>query len=90
MLERVFMELCMDLWSGDVPITYDRFIKEVNVRIKNLESHIGPEAHKKCAELGIIDNTKMSWEEQDEQCKKQIEEYQSLLTYLENDSNWTW
>ena len=39
--------------------------------------------------LGVKDETCLSWEEQDEQCKKQIREYETLLDYLNDDSNWT-
>ena len=89
-MEKIFMSLCMDMWAGDVSISYDAFIKEVKRIIENLKSYIGIEAHKKLEEIGVVDNTGMSWEEQDEYHQKQIKEYQDLLTYLENDSNWTW
>ena len=88
-MERLFMEIMMDLWAGDVIVSYKLFIKEINKRISNLQSHIGTEAHQREAELGIIDETGMSLEQQDENLQKQINEYQELLEYLENDSNWT-
>ena len=83
------MYLCMELWAGDAEISYELFIKEINERISNLKSHIGVEAHRREAELGIIDETGMSWEEQDKYMQKEINEYQGLLEYLDNDSNWT-
>lgn len=88
-MERLFMDIMMDLWAGDVIVSYKIFIEEINKRISNLQSHIGTEAHQKETALGIIDKTGMSWEEQDENLRKQINEYQELLEYLENDSNWT-
>lgn len=89
-MEKLFMNICMDLWSYDAPITYELFISTVKEYIKNLESHIGEEAHKKLKELGVIDNTGMTWEEQDAQTGKQIKEYKDLLDYLQDDSNWTY
>lgn len=83
------MDLCMDLWAGDADISYELFIKEINKCISNLKSHMGVEAHRREFELGIIDETGISWEEQDNYMQKQINEYQRLLEYLENDSNWT-
>ena len=88
-MEKLFMNLCMDLWAGDVSISYELFIKEINECISNLKSHMGAEAHRRESELGIIDKTGVSWEEQDRYMQKQIDEYQRLLEYLENDSNWT-
>lgn len=86
----LFMDICMDLWAGDVTISYERFIKEIQERIENLESYIGEDAHKRLESMGIEDNTGMSWEEQDKQTEKQISEYKELLIFLENDNNWTW
>lgn len=88
-MEKLFMNICMDLWAGDCSISYELFIKTVKSYISNLKSHIGPEAHKHLQEIGCIDETGMTWEEQDKQAKEQIKEYESLLSYLENDSNWT-
>ena len=89
-IKNLFMDICMDLWSGDVTISYNTFINTINERIENLESHIGYDAHMHLIECGIEDNTGMSWDEQDEYTKKQIDEYKELLSFLENDSNWTW
>lgn len=88
-MHNLFMDICMDLWAGDVSISYDRFKEEILTRITNLKSHMGADAHRREAELGIIDETGMSWEEQDAQLQKQIDEHQQLLDYLETDSNWT-
>lgn len=88
-MKDLFMNICMDLWSGDVTISYDRFTQEIQERIKNLESYIGEDSHKHLESLGIIDNTGMTWEEQDAQTQKEIEKYKELLSYLETDSNWT-
>lgn len=88
-MEKLFMNLCMDLWAGDVSISYKLFIEEINERISNLKSHMGEEAHRRESELGIIDKTGISWEEQDRYTQKQINEYQRLLEYLKDDSNWT-
>lgn len=83
------MDICMDLWSGDVSISYDTFITEIRQRIENLKSHIGEEAHLKLLRLGVVDNTGMSWEKQDLQTKKEISQLEELLKFLETDSNWT-
>lgn len=87
-MERLFMDIMMDLWAGDVIVSYKLFIEEINERISNLQSHIGTEAHQKEIALGIIDKTGMSWKQQDENLRKQINVYQELLEYLKNDSNW--
>ena len=79
----------MDLWSWDAEISYDMFKGEIVSRINNLRSHIGSEAHIKERELGIIDVTGMTWEEQDKFATQQIKEYEQLLNYLECDTNWT-
>jgi hypothetical protein len=79
----------MDLWAGDMTITYERYKQEILDRIQNLQSLMGEEAHKRSQELGIIDATGMTWEEQDAQAQKQITELQQLLDFLETDSNWT-
>lgn len=88
-MERLFMDICMDLWAGDIPISYDLFKKEVETRIHNLKSHMGAEAHARLKALGIEDLTGMTIEEQDTQTQKQIDELQQLLDYLADDSNWT-
>lgn len=88
-MERLFMDICMDLWAGDVPISYDRFKEEIETRIQNLKSHMGAEAHARLAALGVEDLTGMTIEEQDAQMQKQIDELKQLLDYLETDSNWT-
>lgn len=88
-IEKLFMNVCMDLWSGDVAISLDVFKKTVNEYITNLKSYLGRDAHIRLANLGVKDETCLSWEEQDEQCKKQIREYETLLDYLNDDSNWT-
>ncbi len=89
-MKELFFNVCLDLWAGDVAITYDIFRETVGTYIRNLESHIGEDAHKHLADLGVIDETGMTWEEQDEQTKKQIDEYKKLLDYLEMDENWTY
>lgn len=88
-IEKLFMNVCMDLWSGDVAISLDVFKKTVTEYIFNLKSSLGKDAHIRLSDLGVVDETGLSWEEQDEQCKKQIMEYEALLDYLNEDSNWT-
>lgn len=88
-MERLFMDICMDLWSGDVTISYKGFREEVLTRIANVKSHMGKEAHDRETRMGIIDNTGMSIEEQDDVLQKEIDKYQKLLDYLDDDSNWT-
>lgn len=85
---KLFMYTCMDMWSWDAEISLEGFKAQIETYISNLESHIGPEAHKRLADMGVIDNTGMSWEEQDAQTRADIEKYKELLDYLNNDNNW--
>ena len=85
----LFMNICMDLWSWDVEISYELFTKTLRDCIANLKSHIGEEAHRYLERVGVIDNTGLTWEEQDRNTQKEIERYEELLKYLETDSNWT-
>lgn len=86
----LFMNMCLEMWSGDCVISYELFIDEVNSRIKNLESSIGEDAHKRLEEMGVVDATGMAWEDQDAFTQNQIEEYKVLLSYLSDDKNWAW
>lgn len=88
-IKDLFMDICMDLWAGDCKISLDLFKRTINERIDNLRSSIGPEAHKKLQELGIIDETGLTWEEQDKYSRQQIKAYIDLLDYINNDNNWT-
>ena len=42
-MEKLFMDICMDLWSGDVTISYKGFREEILTRIANVKSHMGKE-----------------------------------------------
>ena len=84
-----FMYICMDLWSWDAEISYDMMKKTIQTYINNLQSQMGEEAHKRFVELGGIDLTEESWEEQDKHTQEQIDVLQELFNYLETDSNWT-
>lgn len=88
-MEKLFMDIMMDLWAGDAEVSYELFIKEINKCINNLKSYIGKEAHQRLEAMGVKDETGMSWEEQDENTMRQIKKYIELLDYLEADSNWT-
>jgi len=85
----LFMNICMDLWSWDAEISYELFTKTLRDCIANLKSHIGEEAHRYLESVGVIDNTGLTWEEQDRNTQKEIARYEELLKYLETDSNWT-
>lgn len=87
-ITELFMDICMDLWSRDASISYQMFASQVKQYIENLKSHMGYAAHLHEQTLGITDETGMSWEQQDEQTQKQIDEYEALLRYLETDDNW--
>ncbi len=80
--------ICMDLWAGDVDISYEGFREEVLTRINNLKSSIGPEAHARLAFLGVMDRTGQTIEEQDEWSRQEIAKYQKILDFLDNDDNW--
>ncbi len=89
-MERLFMNVCMDLWASDADISYKLFISTVKQYISNLRSHIGDEARRHEKELGITDETGMTGEEQDRALEKQIKGYEELIKYLETDENWAW
>lgn len=89
-MEKLFMNICMDLWSYDAAITYDVFVNEINRIIANLNSCIGEDAHKHLEQIGVKDETGMTWQEQDEYYKREIDKYAQLLRWLSDDSNWTW
>ena len=86
----MFMWMCMEMWACDVEISYDFFKADIDRRIKNFESSIGEEAHKRLEAMGVNDLTGQTWEEQDAYALKRIEEYKELLSYLEDDKNWAW
>lgn len=55
-------------------------IKNVLIKwIENLYSHIGAEAHKHSLACGIVDETGMTWEEQDMLMLQQIARYKKCL-----------
>lgn len=86
---KLFVDICMDMWTGDCQISYNGFVEEITNRINNLSSSVGNEAHEKLEALGVVDETGLTWEEEDKYTKEQISGYENLLTYLQNDSNWT-
>ncbi len=87
-IEKLFMNICMDFWASDVSISYERFREEILERINNIKSHMEPEAHAREEALGVIDETGMSIEEHDSQDQQLINDYQALLDFLDDDSNW--
>lgn len=87
-IEKLFMNICMDFWASDVSISYERFREEILERINNIKSHMGLEAHAREEALGVIDETGMSIEEHDAQDQQLINDYQALLDFLDDDSNW--
>ena len=79
----VLNEVIDYLKSYDIKPTKKIISEELNFYIKNLYSHIGEAAHKHEEELGIINETGMTWEEMDAQMLKQIMEYKEALKELE-------
>lgn len=72
-------------------ITTKMIIDRLNDYIKNLNSYIGNESHKRLEALRVEDNTGMSWEEQDAQTIEQINDYKETVKYLESlPKNYDW
>lgn len=69
--------------------SFDTIVSKYSIRgilkewICNCNSHIGPEAHEHERACGIIDMTGMSWEEQDDQMREKIRNYENALVELE-------
>ena len=70
------------LESWDIKPTLENIKNVLNEWIKNLSSQIGEEAHKYLLDCGIIDNTKMTWKEQDSCTIQQINAYKKCLATL--------
>lgn len=71
------------LESLDVEPTKENIKRTLNKWINNLYSHIGEAAHKHSLSCGVIDETVMTWEEQDMITLEQIERYKKILISLE-------
>ena len=71
------------LESWDIEPTKENIKRTLNKWINNLYSHVGVAAHKHSLSCGVIDETDMTWEEQDMIMLKQIERYKRLLISLE-------
>ncbi len=80
----VYEEVKEYLESWDCPVTREQVIKIVSEWRDNLKSYIGKEAHQRLMALGVIDETGMSWEEQDNQSAKKIERYELYLSKISN------
>ena len=79
----VLSEVIEYLESYDMLPSTKNIKKVISEWISNLYSHIGAEAHKHQRELDVIDKTGMSWEEQDMQMLKQIQDYKEALVELD-------
>lgn len=81
-----------ELLSWDAEnITTKMIIDRLNEYIENLYSYIDRESHKRLEDLGVEDNTKMSWIDQDAQTIEQINDYKEAVKYLESlPINYDW
>lgn len=73
------IEVIEYLESWDCKPTKENIKKTLERWIQNLYSHIGIAAHKYEQELGIVDETGMTWEEQDLLHFQQIDRYKKCL-----------
>ena len=71
----------LECW--DVNPTKENIKRVLNQWIENLYSHIGNEAHKHSLECGVVDETGMTWEEQDRYMLQQIDRYKRCLAGIE-------
>lgn len=75
----ILEEVIEELESWDLEPTEELIKQTLNKWIKNLYSQIGVAAHEHALACGIIDNTEMTWEEQDMLMLQQIERYKKCL-----------
>lgn len=78
-------EVIEKLECCDIEPTKENIKKQINEYIKNLQSHIGTEAHNHSMECGVENLTGMTWDEMDKVMLQQIEEYKSCLKELEQE-----
>lgn len=78
----ILQEVIEYLESWDVKPTQQNITQVLNEWIENLYSHIGAEAHKHSLECGVVDETEMTWEEQDMYMLNQINKYKKCLKDL--------
>ena len=78
----VIAEAIECLESYDIEPTMENIKKEIGQWIENLYSHVGIEAHKHAENCGVVNETGMSWEEQDMLMLKEIERYKKCLAAL--------
>lgn len=78
----ILEEVIEYLKSCDVKPTEENIKYTLNKWIKNLYSHVGAEAHEHSLACGVVDETGMTWEEQDIIMLQQIEEYKKCLTEI--------
>lgn len=75
----ILEEVIEYLESCDCESTQENIKKTLNKWIQNLYSHVGIEAHKHSLSNGVVDETGMTWEEQDMQYLQQIDRYKKCL-----------
>jgi hypothetical protein len=75
----ILKEVVEYLESWDCKVTKENIKKVLDEWIDNLYSHVGIEAHKHSLACGVVDETGMTWEEQDAQYLQQIDRYKKCL-----------
>lgn len=86
-MNQIIMEVAEYLKSYDCKPSRENIIRTLNTWIKNLYSHIGPEAHKHSLECGVVDKTGLTWEEKSILMLEQISDYKKCLLELESMSD---
>ena len=81
-VKQTLEEVIEHLKSWDVKPTEEIIKQTLSKWIENLYSHIGAEAHKHSLACGVVDETGMTWEEQDMQMLQQIDRYKKCLAAM--------
>lgn len=81
-MDDIIQEAIDYLESWDIEPTKEKIKRVLNNWIENLYSHVGEEAHIHEVECGVEDLTGFTWEEQDIQILKQIEDYENCLAAM--------
>lgn len=69
-----------DMWDvSEKNRTVQRVRELLSKWCDNLRSQMGEEAHQHLSALGIVDETGMTWSEQDESFRKQIQTYENYM-----------
>lgn len=82
-MEETIKEVVDFLESWDCEPTKENITRTLKKWIENLYSHIGAEAHMHSLACGVVDETGVSWEDQDMQMLQQIKKYKQCIMEVE-------